>query len=398
MTRSGLDVARIFRRHGPGYRRRHPLPLHQRKLMSAVEHCRTAALGGHRDACSNCDLTRISYNSCRNRHCPKCQGSQREKWVEARRKDLLPVTYYHVVFTMPEEAAQIAYHNPAAVYGILFDACRETMMTIGADPKQLGAELGFFAILHTWGQNLLFHPHLHCVVPGGGLAEGRTRWVGCKPGFFLPVRVLSRLFRRLFVERLEEAFRRGAVRFPVNGAQSELNGKVEFQRRLAKLRGTEWVVYAKPPFGGPEKVLEYLGRHTHRVAISNNRLLEAGDGQVRFRWRDYRRGNKKRVMTLSAEEFIRRFLMHTLPPGFQRIRHYGWLASAGKAARIRLCRELIGRAANPTGLLPRALAAPPRRDPDHAANHVCPRCRNGILLPLEKVGAIRCIRSLGDTS
>ena len=400
MTRSGVEVARIFRRHGPAYRRWHPLPLHQRRLMSAIEHCRTAALGGHRDGCSNCGLTRVSYNSCRNRHCPKCQAGQREKWVEARRKDLVPVSYYHVVFTLPEGAAEIAFHNPVTVYGILFNACRQTLMTIGADPKHLGAELGFFAILHTWGQNLLFHPHLHCVVPGGGLAGGRTRWVDCKPGFFLPVRVLSRLFRRLFVEQIEEAFQRGAIRFPVNGTQEGLNGAKEFQRRLGQLRGVEWVVYAKPPFGGPERVLEYLGRYTHRVAISNNRLLESDEGEVRFRWRDYSRGNKKRVMTVSSEEFIRRFLLHTLPAGFQRIRHYGWLASSGKKERVRLCLELIARAGNPAGLLPTGpvTARQRRENPGVPASHVCPRCGQGIMVPVEKVPVVRCIRSLGDTS
>lgn len=400
MTRSGIELAGIFRRYGPAYRQQHPVPLHQRKLMSAIELCRTAAMGGHRDQCDQCDFTRISYNSCRNRHCPKCQASQRDQWVQARRKDLLPVTYYHVVFTLPAGAAEIAFYNPVTVYGILFNACRQTLLTIGADPKHLGAELGFFAILHTWGQNLLFHPHLHCVVPGGGFAGGRTRWISCKPGFFLPVRVLSRLFRRLFVEQLQQAFQQGAIRFPINSALAGLNGKQQFQRRLGELGTTEWVVYAKPPFGGPERVLEYLGRYTHRVAISNHRLLEADEGQVRFRWRDYRRGNKKRVMTLSAEEFIRRFLLHTLPPGFQRIRHYGWLASAGKQARVQLCRELIAQAANPTGLLPTEpmTSRQPRDNADQPVTHGCPRCGNGVMIRQDKVPAIRCRRSPGDTS
>ncbi len=317
--------ADIFRQHGQVYREAHPLPLQQLRVMPAIEVCRTGALVGHVEACSQCDYTRIAYNSCRNRHCPKCQNAERAKWREFRQAELLPVEYFHVVFTIPEPLARIAFYNKEVVYGILFRAASETLLTIARDPRHLGAEIGF-AILHTWGQNLLHHPHLHCVVPGGGLSPDYERWVGCKPGFFLPVRVLSRLFRRFFIQALEQAFREGKLRW--FGELEALKDPAAFAQYLSPCRECEWVVYAKPPFGGPQQALAYLGRYTHRVALSNERLQRVRQGQVTFQWKDDRRKHKRksRSMTLGVDEFIRRFLIHTLPPGFQRISHFGFLA------------------------------------------------------------------------
>ncbi|MGH8114932.1 MAG: IS91 family transposase, partial [Rhodanobacteraceae bacterium] len=323
MAHSGPEVADVFRRYGDAYRSHHAgsLSTAQRRVMSAIELCRSAALGGHVEQCDHCGHRRIAYNSCRNRHCPRCQSLARAQWLDARRAELLDTPYFHVVFTLPGPLAAIAYQNKACVYGLLFRATAETLRTIAADPKHLGAEIGFFAVLHTWGQNLLHHPHLHCVVPGGGLAIGGDRWVGCKPGFFLPVRVLSRLFRRLFLEHLEQAFTAGRLQF--FGDLAPLREHRAFRHYLIPLRQTEWVVYAKAPFAGPEQVLDYVGRYTHRVALSNHRILDIADGMVRFRWKDYRHGNRRKVMTVSADEFMRRFLLHVLPAGFHRIRYYG---------------------------------------------------------------------------
>ena len=309
--------------------------------MRAIEVCRTAALGGHVEKCGQCDYTRISYNSCRNRHCPKCQNAERAQWLESRKAELLPLEYFHVVFTIPEELARIAFYNKAVVYSILFRAASETLLTIARDPKHLGAEIGFFGILHTWGQNLLHHPHIHCVVPGGGLSPDYERWIACKPGFFLPVRVLSRLFRRLFLEALEESFNAGKLQF--HGELKALQQPAAFAQYLAPLRAAEWVVYAKPPFGGPRQALEYLGRYTHRIALSNERILHAGQGEVTFQWKDYRSKHKQksRSMTVVSGEFIRRFLIHTLPPGFQRIRHFGYLANRHRREKLALCRNLL---------------------------------------------------------
>jgi hypothetical protein len=309
--------------------------------MRAIEVCRTAALGGHVEKCGHCDYTRISYNSCRNRHCPKCQNAERADWLESRKAELLPVEYFHVVFTIPEELARIAFHNKDTVYAILFRTASETLLTIARDPQHLGAEIGFFAILHTWGQNLLHHPHIHCVIPGGGLSPDYERWIGCKPGFFLPVRVLSRLFRRLFLEALEESFDAGKLQF--FGELKALEDPAAFAAYLAPLRDREWVVYAKPPFGGPQQALEYLGRYTHRIALSNERILDVDNGEVTFQWKDYRSKHKQksRTMTLAAEEFIRRFLIHTLPPGFRRIRHFGFLANRHRREKLALCRNLL---------------------------------------------------------
>lgn len=338
----GLEVADIFRQCGPVFRTKHTATLSrgQRRVMSAIEQCRTAALGGHVEECDACGHQRIAYNSCRNRHCPKCQSLARAQWLSDRQAELLPVEYFHVVFTVPQEVAAIAYQNKEVVYNILFQATAQTLRTIGADPKHLGAEIGFIAILHTWGQNLLHHPHLHCVVPGGGISPDGQRWVACRPGFFLPVRVLSRLFRRLFLELLQQAFDGGELHFfnSLDGLQDSL----AFAKYIAPAKQVEWVVYAKAPFGGPKQVLEYLGRYTHRVAISNNRLLEFSDNAVTFAWKDYRHESKNKTMRLDAHEFIRRFLLHVLPSGFQRIRNYGFLANRYRQVKIELCRKLLG--------------------------------------------------------
>ena len=339
MARPALELAGIFRQHGPAYRQAHCLPLHQWRLMQAIETCRTAALGGHVEQCGHCQHIRISYNSCRNRHCPKCQSLARARWLEQRKAELLPVEYFHVVFTVPAEIAAIAFYNKEVVYDILFRTTAETLLTIAGDPKHLGAEIGFFAVLHTWGQNLLHHPHLHCVVPGGGLSPDHDRWIACRPGFFLPVRVLSRLFRRLFLEALQKAFAADQLQF--FGDLEPLRHPQAFARYLNPLLKTEWVVYAKPPFGGPQQVLEYLGRYTHRVAISNERLVSLENGQVTFRWKDYRHQQRRRVMTIPAQEFIRRFLLHALPPGFTRIRYYGFLANCHRRDKLNLCGELL---------------------------------------------------------
>jgi hypothetical protein len=378
-----LEVAEVFRRYGSAYRREHGASLSrgQRRVMSAIELCRTAALGGHLEECDSCGHQRPAYNSCRDRHCPKCQSLARAQWLEDRQAELLPVEYFHVVFTVPEDIAAIAYQNKAEVYGILFRATAETLRTIAADPKHLGAEIGFLAVLHTWGQNLLFHPHLHCVVPGGGISPDGQRWIACRPGFFLPVRVLSRLFRRLFLEHLQTAFDTGKLQF--FSSLERLRDPKAFAQYLAPLRQTEWVVYAKPPFGGPDQALNYLGRYTHRVAISNHRLLDIDHGRVSFRWKDYRDHDQQKAMTLKAAEFIRRFLLHVLPDGFQRIRHYGFLAHRYRQAKLARCRQLLG-----VGIAPVARAdKPDYRDLYEKLTgkslHDCPVCHQGHMVRVE---------------
>jgi Putative transposase/Transposase zinc-binding domain len=343
-----LEVADVFRRHGEAFRQAYAghLGRVERRVMGAITACRTAVLGGHVEQCDDCGATRIAYNSCRNRHCPKCQGAARAQWLAERQAELLPVPYFHVVFTLPAPAGEIAFQNKAVVYAILFRCAAETLATIAADPKHLGAQLGVTAVLHTWGQTLQHHPHLHCVVSGGGPSLDGTRWVACRPGFFLPVRVLSRLFRRLFLQDLQAAFAAGQLGF--FGDLVHLADPAAFAERLAQLRRTDWVVYAKPPFGGPEQVLAYLGRYTHRVAIANSRLISLSDGKVSFSWKDYRENRKPKVMTLDADEFIRRFLLHTLPDGFHRIRHYGFLANGGRNDKIALCRQLLAVRNAPT--------------------------------------------------
>jgi hypothetical protein len=360
---SALEVADVFRRHGEAYRRAHDgrLGRVERRIMRAVELCRTAALGGHVETCDDCGLTRCAYNSCRNRHCPKCQGRARERWLAARQSELLPVAYHHVVFTLPAQVAEIAFQNKAAVYAILFRTAAETLRLVAADPKHLGADVGLIAVLHTWGQTLQHHPHVHCLVPGGGPSPDGTRWVSCRPGFFLPVRVLSRVFRRLFLEALGAAFATGGLGF--FGDLAGLAEPAAFAHRLHELRRLGWVVYSKPPFGGPEQVLAYLGRYTHRVAIANSRLVSLSGDEVAFRWKDYRHHSKSKLMTLAADEFIRRFLLHALPDGFHRIRHYGFLANGQRTAKLALCRTLL-QAQPPATVAVDLAAAGPDRCPD----------------------------------
>jgi Putative transposase/Transposase zinc-binding domain len=342
VERPKLEVADVFRRYGQAYREQHGASMsrQQRRVMTAIEVCRTAALGGHLERCDSCGHERNCFNSCRDRHCPKCQSLARAQWIQDRQAELLEVPYFHVVFTVPEEIAAIAYQNKSVVYGILFRVTAETLRIIAADPKHLGAQIGFFAVLHTWGSNVLHHPHLHCVVPGGGISPDGQRWIHCRPGFFLPVRVLSRLFRRLFVQALQKAFAAGKLQF--FGSQEPLRETRAFSACMARAKSSEWVVYAKRPFAGPQQVLEYVGRYTHRVAISNNRLEDIENGQVRFQWKDYRNGNQVKTMTLSADEFIRRFLLHVLPNGFQRIRYYGFLGNRHRQEKLEHCRRLLG--------------------------------------------------------
>jgi hypothetical protein len=345
--RPALEVADIFRAHGNAWReaQRGHLSLAQLKVMSAIEQCRSAALGGHVLRCEGCGADQVSYNSCRNRHCPKCQSAAAKRWLEARQADLLPVEYYHVVFTLPALIADIAYQNKAALYGLLFDVAAQTLLTIATDSKHLGARIGATLVLHTWGSAMTHHPHVHGIVPGGGLAPDGKRWIACRPGFFLPVRVLSRLFRRCFVEQLQQLHQAGRLRF--FGEHTALADAKVFEDWLRPLRKCEWVVYAKRPFAGPQAVLAYLSRYTHRVAISNSRLLAIDERGVSFRWKDYRAKGRTRhkVMTLSPEEFMRRFLLHVLPGGFHRIRHYGLLANGSRKANLEMARALLGEPA-----------------------------------------------------
>jgi hypothetical protein len=339
--RPRLEVADIVRRHGAAFCRSKGdrLCRSQRRVLGAIDACRTAALGGHAERCVDCGVIRCAYNSCRNRHCPKCQGLARAQWLADRQAELLPVPYFHVVFTLPAPIAEIAFQNKAVVYDILFKAASDTLRVIAADPKHLGAEIGVIALLHTWGQTLGHHPHLHCIVPGGGLAADGARWIACRPGFFLPVRVLARLYRRLFLERLEAAFAAGSLQF--RGELADLGKPAAFACRLRDSRQADWVVYAKRPFAGPEHVLDYLGRYTHRVAITNHRLISLADGRVSFRWKDYRHHHKTKIMTLDALEFLRRFLLHVLPDGFRRIRHYGFLANGHRTKKLATLRVLL---------------------------------------------------------
>jgi hypothetical protein len=341
--RASLEVADIFRAEGAGYRavQAGHLSLTQLKVMSAIENCRTAALGGHVDGCDDCGYLRVAYNSCRNRHCPRCQGAAARAWLAEREADLLPVGYFHVVFTLPADIGDIAWRNKAVVYDLLFRAASETMMTIAADPKHLGARIGITAVLHTWGSAMTHHPHVHMIVPGGGISLDGRRWVSSRPAFLLPVRVLGALFRRLFLTRLIALHEAGKLVF--YGAQADLADLRRFLRHLAPLRKKRWVVYAKAPFSGPEAVLAYLSLYTHRVAISNQRLIAYDQTGVTFRYKDYRREGpeRQRVMTLALHEFIRRFLLHVLPHGFHRIRHYGLLASSVRKLDIARARELL---------------------------------------------------------
>ncbi|MCK1422711.1 MULTISPECIES: IS91 family transposase [unclassified Bradyrhizobium] len=363
MSRPALEVADVFRSHGPAWRRAHAghVSLDQPKVMSAIERCRTAALGGHVARCADCAYATIAYNSCRNRHCPKCQGAAAKDWLADREADLLPVPYYHVVFTLPAVIANIAYQNKAVVYDLLFKVSAETLITIAADPKHLGARVGVTSVLHTWGSALTHHPHVHMIVPGGGISPDGERWVSCRPGFFLPVRVLSRLFRRLFLEKLMAAYAVGRLNF--FGDHALLADTQAFATHLAPLRRSEWVVYSKRPFGGPEAVLAYLSRYTHRVAIANSRLIAVDEQGVTFKWKDYRieGHNRYKRMTLGTFEFIRRFLIHVLPKGLHRIRHYGLFAKSACAANVARARELLA-------------VAKPEAQPTAAADPSKPTC------------------------
>ncbi|HKL07065.1 MAG TPA: IS91 family transposase [Roseovarius sp.] len=379
MPRPKLEVADIFRAHGAAYRRDHAghLNLPQLKVMSAIENCRTAALGGHVAACTKCDHQHIAYNSCRNRHCPKCQGAAAQDWMQARMEDLLPVEYFHVVFTLPAQIADIAYQNKAAVYGLLFKASAQTLLTIAADPKHLGAKIGMTSVLHTWGSAMMHHPHVHVIVPGGGLSADGTRWIACRSGFFLPVKVLSKLFRRLFLEGLIRLHKAGKLKF--FGELAKLADPGIFATQLAPLRKTNWVVYAKPPFGGPEAVLAYLSRYTHRVAISNHRLVSADADTVAFRWKDYRikRGDRMKVMRLTTDEFIHRFLIHVLPSRFHRIRHAGFLANGIRRDRIGQIRRLLDTEPEPAQMPDEAASAEPEDPPAHQP---CPKCGGAMIV------------------
>lgn len=336
-----LEVADIFRDFGPAWRKANAghISLGQLKVMTAIERCRSAALGGHVLRCTGCAELQIAYNSCRNRHCPKCQASAAHRWLEARQTEVLPVEYFHVVFTIPSQISDIAYQNKAVIYAILFKAASQTLLTIAADPKHLGAKLGLTAVLHTWGSAMTHHPHLHCIVPGGGLSIDKQHWVACRSGFFLPVRVLSRLFRRLFMEQLDLAFRDGRLTF--HGQHANLGDREHFNRYLQPTRKIDWVVYAKPPFAGPESVLRYLSRYTHRIAIANSRLISANQQSVTFKWKDYRIEGQQRYKSLRLDtgEFIRRFLIHVLPSGFRRIRHYGILSNKARKIDLPMARK-----------------------------------------------------------
>jgi hypothetical protein len=385
-VRPALEVADIVRAHGEEFRQAHAAFLSpaQKRVLRAIATCRTAALGGHLERCDECGHERNAYNSCGNRHCPKCQSMARAEWLEKHQADLLPVEYFHIVFTLPEPLAALALQNKRQIYDLLFRATAETLQSIAADPKRLGAQIGFFCILHSWGQTLMAHPHLHCVVPGGGISLDGCRWVACRPGFFLHVHVLSRRFRRLYLQYLKQVYAAGKLRF--DGELQPLSQPQAFTRYLASLGKMEWVVYSKPPFGGPERVLDYLGRYTHRVAISNNRLKELKDGQVTFAYKDYKHEQRQKLMTLPVDEFLRRFLLHVLPDGFQRVRHYGLLANRHRAQNLARCRELL------------AVSEPaPQRQLDYRERYQkltgqdvlqCPRCKKGRMVRITVLTAV----------
>ena len=401
MARPTLEVADVFRRYGDAYRQQHALAPGQRRVMTAIETCRTATLGGHLEQCDTCEHQRNAYNSCANRHCPKCQSLARAAWLEQRTAEVLDVPYFHVVFTLPDAIAPIAVQNKALVYGLLFRATAQTLQTIAADPQHLGAQIGFFAVLHTWGQTLVAHPHLHCVVPGGGLSFDGTRWVSCRPDFFLPVRVLSRLFRRLFLQGLHAAYAAGHLR--LEGGLERLRDPHAWAQLVGAVRQPEWVVYAKRPFAGPHQVLEYVGRYTHRVAISNNRLLDMDGGHVQFTYKDYRADPPQTVktMTLAADEFIRRFLLHVLPGGFHRIRYYGFLGPRQRRTKLARCRELIR---SPTSIAIPVATSPATdyRDRTEALTGIslrtCPACHYGQMIVIKRLLPVPRTAFSPDTS
>jgi hypothetical protein len=370
-----LEMAEVFRQHAGEYLQKYGASPQQRRVLRDIENCRTVVLGGHVEQCDQCGHQRIAYNSCRNRHCPKCQGPARARWMQAREAELLPVPYFHVVFTLPETLGPLALQNPTVVYDVLFRAVGETLLEVAANPKRLGARIGFLAVLHTWGQNLMHHPHLHCVVPGGGLSPDGAAWVHGQEDFFLPVRVLSRVFRGKFIAFLKRAIDHGELEY--HGSLASLANPKLMEQLLDQAVRHDWVVYAKPPFGGPQAVLKYLARYTHRVAISNGRLLEFKSGRVAFSWKDYAHGNRPNTMTLDALEFIRRFLLHVLPPSFVKIRYYGFLANRCRKENLTRCRTLLGQRSNPAEEPPpeQALPIPERRDEIPTIR--CPHCQQG---------------------
>lgn len=380
MSQPRFEVADVLRQHGDAFLDYYgdSLSLKQHRVMRSLTECRTAALGGHVEECDHCGHQEISYNSCRNRHCPKCQGTTAAEWVDARASDLLPVEYFHVVFTLPAMLGPLALQNQRIIYGFLFRAASETSQQIAADPKHLGANIGFLAVLHTWGQNLQHHPHVHCVIPGGGISPDGLRWIPCHPRFFLPVRVLSRLFRGKFLALLRGAFDEGELSF--HGKLVTLANADAFRHALTAAAQVEWVVYAKPPFGGPQQVLKYLARYTHRVAINNHRLTALEGDEVEFRWKDYAHHNMRKTMRLKAVEFIRRFLLHVLPSGFVRLRYYGFLANRLRREKLELCRALLGVAT-----APKAIAIEPVPDSNGEVErdrdaHICPVCKEGHMV------------------
>lgn len=388
MSRAGLEVADVFRAAGAKFLQTHRgfVSSEQLRVASDLVACRTAALGGHVDGCNACGHRQISYNSCRNRHCPKCQGAARASWLKARSSELLPVPYFHLVFTLPEVLSPLALQNPRVVYGILFRAASQTLLEVAATPKHLGAKIGFLAVLHTWGQNLMHHPHLHLVVPAGGLSADESRWIPCRPGFFLPVRVLSRVFRGKFVALLRQAFQAGKLAF--HGQLAPRAEPAAFEHLLNMAVRQDWVVYAKQPFGGPDVVLKYLARYTHRVAIANQRLVSLHDGKVTFRWKDYACGQAQKTMTVSAGEFLRRFLLHVLPSGFVRIRHYGFMANRQRHEKLARCRALLGVAGRDDSATASAQPTAPstldRDCPSSAEKQpICPACKADRLVRID---------------
>jgi hypothetical protein len=388
-TSHGVEVADIFRQYGPAYRESHRLSRDHLRVMRAIEICRTSALGGHVDMCDSCSHMEISYNSCRNRHCPKCQTLKKEKWIEARSENLLPVPYFHVVFTIPSSLNPLVSMNKKVMYDLLFRAASETLMELANDPGHLGARTGIICILHTWGQNLMDHPHIHCIVTGGGLSPDGDRWVPCRKGFFIPVRVMSELFRGKFLHLLKNSFTAGDLVF--SGSIRHLRQPGNFESFRRHLYDKKWVVYCKPPFDGVGGVLQYLGRYTHRIAISNNRILDIRDGIVSFLWRDYADGNRQKTMKLKADEFIRRFLLHVLPPGYVRIRHYGLLANRNCKGAITACREILGSKETPTKKTDR------RETWQEQLLRICgidvtacPVCQKGRMFKMELLIPFRC--------
>ena len=385
MKRPPWEVADVIHRAGTRFieRYRASLTWAQLKVLNAIARCRTAALGGHRDQCARCGYQAISYNSCRNRHCPKCQTNTREKWLRAREQELLPVSYFHLVFSVPHALVPLIWQNKKVLFKLLFEASSATLLQVAADPKRLGAEIGCLSILHTWGQTLQAHPHIHCVVPGGGLSADHARWISSRSHFFLPVKVLSRVFRGKFVAGLKRAFRRRKLAF--HGACLPLSNEKAFAQFLRTLFRQDWVVYSKPPFGGPKHVLQYLARYTHRVAISNHRIIDVTDTHVAFRWKDYAHHHRRRVMTLTHEEFLRRFLQHVLPKGFPRIRYFGFLANRRRGQLLSLCRTLLCKSL-PACETP---TAPVASSTEHAI-WKCPRCQGSMQI-LERLTALQIL-------